>query len=186
MTANRRLAKRYAKALGELAVERGLIEKVQDDLGRVVAAIRSDDAVRFAVENKQVPAQVKMDLLLTLAGEDAADLTKQFLRLVVQKRREEHLPAMLDEYVAYADWARGIVEVEVKTAKPLGRQEADRLMESLAAFTGKQVRLKNVVEPKILGGVVARIGDLVVDGSVARRLERLKETLQQTRLESVG
>src|SRR5690606_2336546 len=119
MTANRRLAKRYAKALGELAVERGLIEKVQDDLGRGVAAIRSDDAVRFAVRYEQVPALGRINLLLTLAGEEAADLTKPFLRLGVQKRREEHLPAMLDEYVAYADRARGIVEVEVKSAKPL-------------------------------------------------------------------
>ena len=74
----------------------------------------------------------------------------------------------------------------MRDATPLGGEEAHRLQESLAAFTGKQVRLTNVVEPKILGGVVARIGDLVVDGSVARRLERLKQTLQQTRLQNVG
>ena len=93
---------------------------------------------------------------------------------------------MMAEYVAYADQAQGIVEVEVQSATPLGGEEADRLQESLTAFTGKQVRLTNVVEPKILGGVIARIGDLVVDGSVARRLERLKETLQETRLQNVG
>lgn len=186
MTGNRRLAKRYAKALGELAHERGVIEHVQEDLSRVVAAIRSDARVRFAVENKQVPGHVKQDLLLKLAGDQAVDLTKQFLHLVVQKRREEHLPVMLDEFIAYADRARGIVEVEVRSATPLGGEEAHRLQESLAAFTGKQVRLTNVVEPRILGGVVARIGDLVVDGSVARRLEGLKQTLQQTRLQNVG
>jgi len=186
MTGNRRLAKRYAQALGELARERQVIEQVQGDLQRVVGAIRSDDAVRSVVENKRVPGHVKVELLLKLAGEQAVDLTKQFLRLVVQKRREDHLPAMMAEYVAYADQAQGIVEVEVQSATPLGGEEADRLQESLTAFTGKQVRLTNVVEPKILGGVIARIGDLVVDGSVARRLERLKETLQETRLQNVG
>lgn len=186
MSGNRRLAKRYAKALGELAQQRQVIDDVLGDLERIVAAIRSDGAVRALVSNKQVPGAVKEELLLKLAGDGAADLTKLFLRLVVQKRREEHLPAMYDEFVAYADWARGIVEVEVRTATALGSEEAQRLQESLAAFTGKQVRLNNVVEPKILGGVVAKIGDLVVDGSVATRLERLKETLQQTRLQNVG
>src|SRR5690625_3824805 len=120
MTGNRRLAKRYAQALGELARERQVIEQVQGDLQRVVGAIRSDDAVRSVVENKRVPGHVKVELLLKLAGEQAVDLTKQFLRLVVQKRREEHLPAIMDEYVAYADRAQGIVEVEVQSATPLG------------------------------------------------------------------
>ena len=126
---------------------------MQEDLGRVVAAIRSDDPVRFAVENKQVAGDVKHGLVAEIGGRAAVDLTKQFLRLVVHKRREEHLPVMLDEFIAYADRARGIVEVEVRSATPLGGEEADRLQESLAAFTGKQVRLTNVVEPEILGGV---------------------------------
>lgn len=186
MNGNRRLAKRYAKALGELATQRGVLDIVQRDLERVVGAIRSDATVRALVANQRVARTAKEELLLKLAGDEAADLSKQFLRLVVQKRREDHLPAMFDEFVAYADAVRGVVEIEVKTATPLGDEEAKRLAESLAAFTGQQVRLVNVVEPKILGGVVARVGDVVVDGSVATRLERLKETLKQTRLQHVG
>lgn len=186
MTRNRRLAKRYAKALGELAHEKQVIEQVERDLGRVVGAIRADDALRAVMENRQVAGDVKVDVLLTLAGEQAVELTKQFLRLVVHKRREEHLPVMFDEFIAYADQVRGIVEVEVRSATPLVGEAADSLQTSLAAFTGKQVRLTNVVEPEILGGVIARIGDLVVDGSVARRLERLRQTLQETRLQNVG
>lgn len=186
MNVNRRLAKRYAKALGELAAQRQVIDEVQRDLERVVGAIRSDGAIEAFVANQLVSRAAKEELLLKLAGDDAVDLTKMFLRLVVQKRREEHLPAILEEYVAFADRLRGIVEVEVKTAMPLGDEEANHLRESLAAFTGRQVRLVNVVDPKILGGVVARVGDVVVDGSVAMRLERLRETLMQARLQNVG
>lgn len=186
MTGNRRLAKRYARALSELAHEKQVIDQVERDLGRVVGAIRADDAFRALVENKRVPADVRVDVLLKAAGDNAVELTNMFLRLVVQKRREEHLPAMFDEFIAYADQARGIVEVEVRSATPLAADDADRLQSGLAAFTGRQVRLTNVVEPEILGGVIARIGDLVVDGSLARRLERLKQTLQETRLQNVG
>ncbi|MFO7264654.1 MAG: ATP synthase F1 subunit delta [Bacillota bacterium] len=183
---NRKVAKRYAKALGELAAARQALDIVQRDLERVVSAIRSDATVSALVASRNVSRAAKEELLLKLAGDDAADLTKHFLRLVVQKRREDHLPAMFEAFVAYADRVRGVVEVEVTTAVPLGDEEAKRLAESLVAFTGNQVRLVPVVEPKILGGVVARVGDVVVDGSVATRLKRLKETLQRTRLQHVG
>nr|MBO2472670.1 hypothetical protein [Bacillota bacterium] len=77
-------------------------------------------------------------------------------------------------------------EVEVRSAHALSDEEVERLRQRLGALTGKDVRIRNVVAPEIIGGVVARIGDLVMDGSVARRLQRLKESLRGTRLENVG
>ncbi|HEY8418539.1 MAG TPA: ATP synthase F1 subunit delta [Limnochordales bacterium] len=186
MTSNLRLARRYARALGDLAAERGLLETVEQELGRVAAVIRDDAEIRAMLESQRVPADVKLDLLLRAAGEQASDVTKLFLRLVVSKRRERYLLDMYREFVAYADRVRDIVEVEVRSAHPLGDEELIDLRNGLSRFTGKQVRIRNVVAPEILGGVVARIGDLVMDGSVARRLERLKESLRGTRLEIVG
>jgi len=186
MTGNARLARRYARALGDLAAERGLLETVERELGRVAAVIRDDAEIRTTIESQRVPAEVKLDLLVRAAGEQASEVTKLFLRLVVNKRRERFLPDMYREFVAYADKVRDVVEVEVRSAQPLGDEELAGLRDGLSRFTGKQVRIRNVVTPEIIGGVVARIGDLVMDGSVARRLERLKESLRGTRLEIVG
>lgn len=186
MTSNLRLARRYARALGDLAAERQVLDAVEQELGRVAAVFKDDAEVRAMVESQRVPADVKLELLVRAAGEPVSEVTRLFLRLVVSKRRERFLPDMYREYVAYADQVRDVVEVEVQSAHALSEEELAGLQDRLGAFTGKQVRIRNVVVPEIIGGVVARIGDLVMDGSVARRLERLKESLRGTRLENVG
>ena len=186
MTGKLRLARRYARALGDLAHERGVLEQVEQELGRVAAVIRGDAGVREVVESQRVPDDAKLELLLRAAGEPVSDVTRLFLRLVISKRRERYLPEMYQQFVAYADEMRGTVEVEVQTAHQLSEEEMESLRQRLGAYTGKQVRIRNVVRPEIIGGVIARIGDLVMDGSVARRLERLKESLRGTRLENVG
>ncbi len=186
MTSNLRLARRYARALGDLAHERGVLDQVEQELGRVAAVVREDAEVRATVESQRVPSDVKLELLLRAAGEGATDVTRLFLRLVISKRRERYLPDIYRQFVAYADEMREIVEVEVRSAHALSDEEVERLRQRLGALTGKDVRIRNVVAPEIIGGVVARIGDLVMDGSVARRLQRLKESLRGTRLENVG
>lgn len=182
MTGKLRLARRYARALGDLAHERGVLEQVEQELGRVAAVIRGDAGVREVVESQRVPADAKLELLLRAAGEPVSDVTRLFLRLVISKRRERYLPEMYQQFVAYADEMRGTVEVEVQTAHQLSEEEMESLRQRLGAYTGKQVRIRNVVRPEIIGGVIARIGDLVMDGSVRTRLEMLGESLKRAQL----
>lgn len=186
MTGNRKLAKRYAQALGELAVDQSALDIVQEQFGRIASAMEQDARLRSVIANKRIPAEAKREILFQLAGEQPSDLMQMFLRLVLQKRREVHLPAMYEEYVLFADEVRGVLMIEVRTAKPLDANEMESLRNSLSQYTGADVRLVNEVAPDIIGGVVARVGDLVIDGSVAGRLARLKQTLQQTRLQNVG
>src|SRR5690606_6621721 len=161
MTGSLRLARRYARALGDLAHERQLLDVVEQELGRVAAVIRDDAQVRAVVESQRGPGDVKLDLLVRAAGGEVSDVTRLFVRLVVGKRRQRDLPEKCREYVAYADRVRDMVEVEVGSAHPLSEEELASLRQRLSALPGKQVRIPNVVTPEILGGVVARIGDLV-------------------------
>lgn len=186
MTGHHKLASRYARALGELAQEAGALDEVEADLARLAEAVRADARVRLALANERVPAKQKEALLLHFAGEQSHRLTKQFLRLVVQKRRAAYAAEIYDAFVAYADQARGVVEIEISSARALAEAETARLADGLSRYTGKQVRIRNVVAPEIMGGIVARVGDLVIDGSLASRLKRLKQTLQETRLGNVG
>lgn len=186
MTGNHKLASRYARAIGELAHEAEALDQVQQELGRLAEAIRGDERFRLVVQSERVPAATKQELLLKVAGENCHRLTRLFVQLVVRKRRAEHLDKMYDAFVAFADQLRGVVEVEITSATALHEDDVSKLADSLGKYTGKQVRIKNVVEPKVMGGVIARVGDLIIDGSVARQLERLKETLQEARLGTVG
>ena len=186
MTGQHKLASRYARALGELAEEADALEHVQADLARLAEAVQSDDQIRLVIHSERVPAAAKQELLLKLAGDDSHKLTQLFVRLLVQKRRAAYVEEMYDAFVAYADQVRGVVEIEIRSATPLGEAEVERLAEGLGAYTGKQVRITNVEAPEIMGGIVAQVGDLVIDGSVASRLARLKQTLQETRLGNVG
>ena len=186
MRGHHKLASRYARALGELAEEADALEQVEADLARLAQAVREDRQIRLVIESERVPAETKRELLLKLAGDESHKLTQLFVRLIVQKRRAAYIEEMYDAFVAYADEVRGVVEIEIQSATRLQDADVQKLVDGLSAYTGKQVRIKNVEVPEILGGIVARVGDLVIDGSVARRLERLKETLQQTRLGNVG
>lgn len=186
MTGNHKLANRYAKAIGELAHEANALDQVQQELGRLADAMRADERFRLVVQSERVPADTKRDLLLRVAGENSHKLTQLFVRLIVQKRRAAYLDQIYDAFVAYADRVRGVVEIEISSATALHADEVDKLAKSLGEYTGKEVRITNVVTPEIMGGIVARVGDLVIDGSVALRLQRLKQTLQETRLGNVG
>lgn len=186
MKGDHKLASRYARAIGELAHEADALERVEGELARLADAMRSDDQFRLVIENDRVPLATKQDLLLRVAGEEHHRLTGLFIRLVVQKRRAAYLDQMYEAFVAFANTIRGVVEVEISSATALHDDEVSGLANSLGKYTGKQVRIANVVDPDIMGGIIARVGDLVIDGSVRQRLERLKETLQETRLGNVG
>lgn len=186
MTGNHKLASRYAKAIGELAHEAGALDHVDGDLSRLTEALREDDRLRLIMQSERVPADTKLDLLLRLVGDDSHKLTRQFLQLVVHKRRAAHLVSIYEAFVTFADTIRGVVKIEISSATALHEDDVAGLASGLGKYTGKDVRIKNTVEPEIMGGIIARVGDLVIDGSVARKLERLKESLQETRLGNVG
>ncbi len=89
---------------------------------------------------------------------------------------------MIDAYIAYANAKRGVIEVEVTTAAPLTGSQADALIRKFSEITGRKIRLMTKQDEALLGGVVARIGDLVMDGSVRTRLEMLGESLKRAQL----
>ena len=96
---------------------------------------------------------------------------------VVAAGRSRDLPAIIDRLVERAAQERQEVVAEVRTAIPLDDERREKLAQALSKATGKKVSVKVVVDPSVLGGVVAQVGDTVIDGSVRRRLEQLKEVL---------
>ena len=167
----------YARALFEIARAEGTLDEVEDELFRFARSYESSDALRNALTDEQIPAAKRQAIVEDLLGGKATSTTTQLVSMVVGAGRGRELPAIIDRLVARASSAKNLELAEVRTAVPLTSDQETRLAAALANATGKQVNLKVVVDPAVLGGVVATIGDTVIDGSVRTRIDQLKSRL---------
>jgi F-type H+-transporting ATPase subunit delta len=106
-----------------------------------------------------------------------SDLVLNFLLMVIGKRREAQIPAIYHAFLELANDARGIVEVEVRSAIPLPDETVRNLEAKLVKHLGKRVKFQTQVAPELLGGLVVRVGDELMDGSVRTRLQRMRDRL---------
>ena len=176
MLANQ-LAVKYAQAVYELAMEKNMLSAVEEELHLVESTIASYEGLSTLIYHPQVLAQVKKETIHKVFGQDINDFVLKFLLLLVDKRRESILPAVIDEYVKMANQARNIMEAEIITALPLAESQHTALVSKLSLATGKQIVLKPQIDRSIIGGIIVKIGDKLIDGSVVRQLATLKKAL---------
>ncbi|HMM20883.1 MAG TPA: F0F1 ATP synthase subunit delta [Selenomonadales bacterium] len=180
------LALRYAQAIYELAAEKQELETVEGQLAMVEEALAASGDLATLLFHPQVPIEAKKDTVVKIFGSDLAEYVRNFLFLIIDKRRESALPAIIREYRALANQARNIAEAEVTTALPLNEAETKSLATRLSSVSGKNVVLKTRIDSRILGGVIVKIGDKLIDGSVLRQLEALKSALLKTEVTKIG
>ena len=167
----------YADALFEVARAEGSLGRVEDELFSVARTFETNDALRTAITDAGIPIERRLGIVEDLLGGRASSTTTALVSFVVGSGRARDLPKIIDRLVEKAADSRAEAVAEVRSAVPLDEDQRARLTAALGKHTGKKVSLKVVVDPSILGGVVAQIGDMVIDGSIRRRLEQLKETL---------
>lgn len=173
-----RIAKRYARALFEIAREAGRIEDYGRDLGVVTAVFKADSAIREGLTSVALTHTVKAAFLDTVIEVSAVDVVVgNFLKVVLDARKMPVLAEITDEYIALADEATGKVKGEVVSPTPLTEAEIERLSAALGAALGKKVVLNAREDATLIGGVVARVGNLVFDASVRTQIQRMKESL---------
>jgi len=177
-----KLARRYAEALAELASEHGALDRVEEELLAFRELLRSREELRRTFESQSIKVEEKQRLVKEAFAGKLSRISLNFLLLVIAKRREAHIEAMIDAYVDCANQKRGVVQVELTAAHPLTDDQKSAVSAKLEQVLGMGVRLSVREDPDILGGLIARVGDLVMDGSVATRLARLQEALQRARL----
>jgi len=167
----------YARGLFEIARAEGTIDEVEDELFRFARSYESNDELRNALSDEQIPASKRQAIVEDLLGGKVTSTTTQLISMVVGSGRSRDLPAIVDKLVARASSAKNLEVAEVRTAVPLTPDQETRLAAALANATGKEVNLKVVVDPSVLGGIVATVGDTVIDGTVRTRIEQLKSRL---------
>ena len=171
----RTVARRYATALYREADSAGTLEAVDDDVLMLRQSIDSNDELSRFFESPVIPQEKKDDVLTSLLEDRVASLTLRFLRLLVEKDRETMTKAILDQYQSLRDEQRNIVDAHVTVAKALADETRDALVEALEEKTGKSIRLHMKENPDLIGGLVIRIGDRVIDGSVRNQLNALRD-----------
>ena len=167
----------YARGLFEIARAEATIDEVEDELFRFARLYKSNEELRNALSDEQIPATKRQSIVEDLLGGKVTPTTTQLISMVVGSGRARDLPAIVDKLVARASTAKNLAVAEVRTAVPLTPDQQTRLAAALANATGKEVNLKVVVDPSVLGGIVATVGDTVIDGTVRTRIEQLKSRL---------
>ena len=167
----------YARGLFEIARAEGTLDEVEDELFRFARSFESSDQLRSALSDELIPPAKRQAIIEDLLGSKATSTTTQLISMVVGSGRTRDLPAIVDNLVARASSAKNLEVAEVRTAVALTADQKDRLAAALTNATGKQVNLKVVVDPSVLGGIVATVGDTVIDGSVRTRIDQLKSRL---------
>jgi F-type H+-transporting ATPase subunit delta len=171
------VARNYAEALLELA------RKAEDAAGwgtmlrQVSDAIGADRTLQRFLDSPRISADAKADLLARALGDRTPRFFLRFLQALVRNRRQALIPAIADEYDALLDVAEGIVHARVTVARALTDDDRSSIAAQLSRFTGKTVVPQVMVDPDILGGVIVRMGDTVMDGSLRRRLGLLRRRM---------
>ncbi|MCK8824583.1 ATP synthase F1 subunit delta [Fuchsiella alkaliacetigena] len=176
---NNQIAEKYSQALFELTSEKDQLNEVKDDLIAVVETISDHNDLQEVIYHPQISNEDKKQLVEKLFADEVSKTLLNFLKLLIDKRREHFLEAILDRYLEYVDREKGILEVEVISAFELTAENKDRLATKLAEVTNKEIRLKTQVDRDLLGGLVLKIGDRVVDGSLKKELESVKEEINK-------
>lgn len=167
----------YASAVAAMAAAEGNLDVVQDELFVLAGALRSNDELAGALADPSVPVARRQQIVEDLLSGKASRSTLAAMSMIVAAGRSNDLERIAEALAAQTAAGVGREVAVVRSAIELDTDQKSRLAAALAKATGKQVEVRVVVDPSVLGGIVAQVGDTVIDGSVRRRLDQLKQAI---------
>ena len=168
----------YAKALADIAEAEGVLARVDAEFSAIAAAYESNDQLRSTIGDQVIPVDRRQGIVeQLLAGKGAHPLTAQLLGMVIGAGRGRDLSAIASAIGNRNASSQGRAVAEVRSAVALTEDQQRRLGEQLAKAVGTEVNVRVVVDPSVVGGLVATVGDKVIDGSVRTKLDRVKARL---------
>ncbi|TCS95593.1 F0F1 ATP synthase subunit delta [Hazenella coriacea] len=175
------VAKRYAKALFEVALEKKLLDVVEKDLAVVVETLSANPELVDWLNHPMTDATMKKALFQS-AFAQLNEVTRNFLFLLADRHRETILS---DAYVTYrglVNQEKGVAEAVVTTAFPLSNEDKQQLVERFQPIVGKELHIMEKVDSDILGGVIVQVGDRLYDGSLRTSLNHFRDRLKESRI----
>jgi F-type H+-transporting ATPase subunit delta len=172
------LTKGYAEALFRVLQAEGELDKVEDELFRFGKLLESNYDLKQALSDQALPPEQRAKVLDELLSDKVTPHSLGLLQFIVNQGHARQLPEILAALSDIAADTRNSAVAEVRTAVPLDEDQRKQLAAALSKATGKRIELKALVDKSVLGGVYAKIGDTVIDGTIRRRLQQLKEQVR--------
>ena len=169
-------ARRYAQAVFAIALEQGESDRWLDDLALLSDAAANEEFANF-LDAPQLTLDQKIGLIAETLGDSVSDLARNLISLLASRNSARLLPSITESYQEMLDEHNGVERAEVISAVPLSDEQQQRIEAMLTGIVGRDISATSRVEPQILGGFVARVGDKVIDGSTRTKLEELRREL---------
>lgn len=176
---NGALARRYSRALFDLAAEVSALEKMDSELRNIAEVIENNHELKFLLNHPNVNFETKKSVLAKIFDQSVSEITRHFLYLLIDRRRQNLIGLIQQEFSRLANEARNIIEAKVSSAAALSATQQEKLKKTIFDLTGKNVQMLIEVDPGLIGGVKLQIGDRVLDGSVATALKKMREELMK-------
>ena len=168
----------YAEALFSIVRAEDELDRVEDELFHFGKLLESNHELKQALSDKGIDKDQRAKVLEEILSGKVSPHTLGLLEFIVAQGRARQLPQILTELSDLAAEARQSVVAEVRSAVPLDDSQRGKLAKALSKATNKKVEVKVVIDPSVIGGIVSKVGDTVIDGTVRRRLEQLKEQVR--------
>ncbi len=176
------IGKRYAEALFEVASELNKLEQFKQEIKAVSDVLENEPQLKTIFQHPKLSKNEKKDIIKSIFNNRVSQEILNLCYIVVDKGRERHITDISDEYIKLSNQKMGIVEAQAVTAVPMDEEEKLKLQNKLSEKLGKKVLLSNILDKNILGGVLVRIEDRVIDSSVKGRLEDIYKNLNNVRV----
>ena len=180
------VAKRYGQALFDVALELNKLEDFKEEINEVAKVFEGEDKLRTIFEHPKLSKTEKKDIIDSLFKGRVSTEILNLMYIIVDKGRERYLSSISKEYTILSNEKQGIIEAKAITAHDMSDDEKNKLQEKLSSKFGKKVELTNVIDKSILGGVLVRIEDKVIDDSIKGKLEKLEKSLKDVRIARKG
>ncbi|EJW18467.1 F0F1 ATP synthase subunit delta [Paenibacillus alvei] len=178
MSQNIVIAKRYAKALFELAQERQLVSETEQQLKETAELVKANHELYLILTSPNIGHAEKSAVLGKVLDGHVSDILLNMVQLLIERGRIDALREIADSYVRIAGEALGILDATVTSAYPLDESEKEAVAAEFGQKLGKTIRVHNVVDASVIGGLQVRIRDHLYDGSLSGKLERLNRSLK--------
>lgn len=170
----------YAAGILEIARGEGSLERVQSELFELGRHLETSEDLRSALTDPQLPLERKRAVIADLLGSRFSSLTVGLAEFLLGQNLGSEIGVIADTLAERAADSRSAHVAEIRSAIPLDEATVGRLAAALSRATGATLEVKTIVDPSVVGGIVARVGDTVIDGSVAAKLDSIRQALQSS------
>ena len=170
-------SRRYASALLSAAEEGNFLDTIVEELQVIKEVLENSRDLVHALRSPLVKGDRKIHILEEIFKGSVGEKMFLFLRLITRKKRAGLLPEIIDEFQILLDEKRGVINVDVTSAVQLSDEQSNELVATIAAFTGKKIRARMLLNEEFIGGVAVKIGDTIFDGTISHQLQLLRRTL---------